>query len=137
MKYKKYRNGGQPPYVNSDFADALNRSENLSRRNRDKADYHALALCRQVQRVLSLESLSERNSDLLVDAYVLSVVPAPNSSRLAVRIVISDETSLSAFGEQIERILPRLRSAVARSITRKRAPELVFIPVPAQEAQQW
>jgi len=67
--------------------------------------------------------------ELLQSLHVISVVPAPNSSRLLV--TVSADLPIEEFDPQkilelLERQTGRLRCEVATSISRKRVPSLVF-----------
>jgi ribosome-binding factor A len=60
---------------------------------------------------------------------VISVVPAPNSSRLLVTVSVdlpSEEFDRQEILELLDRQTGRLRGEVAVSINRKRVPSLVF-----------
>ena len=89
----------------------------------------AKQLCRQVADTLDLVLSGDCRDERLQALHVISVVPAPNSSRLLVTV------SVDLHGEELDRqeILEllgqqtgRLRSEVAASINRKRVPALVF-----------
>jgi len=67
--------------------------------------------------------------ELLQSLHVISVVPAPNSSRLLV--TVSADLPIEEFDPQkilelLERHTGRLRCEVAASISRKRVPSLAF-----------
>jgi ribosome-binding factor A len=88
-----------------------------------------LQLCRQVAETLNQVLSGECDDDILRSLYVTSVVPAPNAAQLVVVVVPA------LPGESLEpvRVLERLsahagylRHAVATSITRRRAPQLLF-----------
>ena len=132
MRNWKHRRGGNvPPFVDPAFADALaGKSEAKERR---KQNYKALQLCRQVQRILTLEMAGFGGDEVLRDVYVVEVVPAAGSSQLLVQVSIPPHVTVVDVLERLERAAPRLRAAVAAAITRKRAPELAFIPVAAGE----
>jgi len=98
-----------------------------------KIDRKAAQLCAQIRRVLEFvvpEALQE--SDF--DALVLDVQPAPNTGHLLVLL-----SSLSPLDEaaslQLELVLMQhsgqIRTAVAQSIQRKKAPTLTFRIVPS------
>ena len=135
MGNRKNRSGrdGLPPFVNPDFADALSgRRDDSFSRERQKDDRKARQLCRQVYQVLSLALAGECGDDVLRELTVESVEPAPNVSRLLVRVALpSAGPPLSPIKvlERLDRVRGLLRQRVARAITRKRAPELIFMPV--------
>jgi ribosome-binding factor A len=59
------------------------------------------------------------------------VLPAPDASRLMVRVVVPRGVDVPVHDvlSRLGRAHGVLRSAVAQAITRKRAPELTFVPV--------
>ncbi|HEV8604915.1 MAG TPA: hypothetical protein VGQ99_06095 [Tepidisphaeraceae bacterium] len=128
MRSWKHRRGGSvPPFVDPAFADALaGKSETRSNRKRD---YKALQLCRQVQRVISLALGGEAGDEVLREIYVADVRPVEGSSQLLVFVTVPAEAPVVEVLERLERVAPRLRAEMAAAITRKRAPELAFVPV--------
>jgi len=132
MRNWKHRRGGSvPPFVDPAFADAL--AGKSGRKSNRKQDYKALQLCRQVQRILTLELSGFGGDEVLRDVYVIDVIPASGSSQLLVQVSVPPNVSIVNVLERLERAAPKLRAAVAAAITRKRAPELSFIPVAAGE----
>jgi len=94
----------------------------------------AKQLCRQVAETLDLVLSGDCRDELLQSLHVISVVPAPNSSRLLV--TVSADLPVEEFDRQeifivelLERQTGRLRAEVAASINRKRVPSLVFYVV--------
>ncbi|HEY8746729.1 MAG TPA: hypothetical protein VIM11_02065 [Tepidisphaeraceae bacterium] len=93
-------------------------------------------LCRQAQRALMYAIPGDLGDSLLQELTVESVLPAPNASRLLVRL-----TSPRGPGdapeilERLSRVEKYLRAQVAAAITRKRAPELTFHLLFGREAQ--
>lgn len=88
----------------------------------------AKQLCRQVADTLELV-LGDCRDERLQALQVISVVPAPNSSRLLVTVsadLAGDEFDPREILELLERQTGRLRSEVAASIHRKRVPSLAF-----------
>lgn len=86
-------------------------------------------LCRQVAETLDLVLSGDCRDELLQNLHVVSVQPAPNSSRLLVTVQadlspaeIDRETILQRLAAQAG----RLRCEVAASVHRRRAPDLVF-----------
>jgi ribosome-binding factor A len=117
--------GDRPPFVDPLFAEALSGDrEKHDRRSERKHDYKAAMLCRQVQRVLSLS---------LADVSVVDVTPGPDSSRLLVHVAIPRHIAVDEALARLNERMPSLRAEVARAITRKRAPELVFVPASGME----
>lgn len=86
-------------------------------------------LCRQVQRTVALSLSGECHDEVLRDLLVWAVLPAPDASRLLVQVYFSaarPDVSLVDVLARLERVNAWLRGEVARSIVRKRAPELMF-----------
>lgn len=89
----------------------------------------AFQLCRQVSDTLQL--VLTGGDPVLEGLAVVDVVPAPDSRRMLVILGVDSEVISSAT--QVEEIMvclrehtPRLRSEVARSISRRKTPQLVF-----------
>lgn len=87
-------------------------------------------LCRQVQRTLML-ALGEFDGVDLTDLSIGDVHPAPNAGHLVVEVVVSRSASepASVLVARLSAITPRLRHLLAQGISRKRVPELSFVPV--------
>ena len=62
------------------------------------------------------------------DLFVEDVSPAPDCGHLLVRVAIPVDRPITEALSALRRDVPRLRSEVAMAITRKRAPELSFVP---------
>jgi hypothetical protein len=95
-------------------------------------DRKTLQLCRQVQRALSLALAGESADEALRDLYVQSVEPLGSPGQLAVTVILPGYGGVTS-ADVLARLAahtPRLRAAVAREISRKRVPNLSFIPVP-------
>jgi ribosome-binding factor A len=88
----------------------------------------AQQFCRQVQRTLNLALADGGIDDGLTDLFVDTVSPAPDCGHLLVHVVIPPERSVPDALAALRRDAARLRSEVAMAITRKRAPELSFVP---------
>ena len=88
-------------------------------------------LCRQVQRSLSLAIGGELDEPALSGVIIGEVRPAPNAGHLVVELILPAdfELSMPELLARLDVVAPRLRHLVAQSISRKRAPELSFIPV--------
>jgi ribosome-binding factor A len=98
-------------------------------RDRQKQNRKAKQLCRQVAQTLDLVLSGDCHDETLQILQVVSVVPAPDSSRLLVTLradvpknLFDREVILQLLNSQTG----RLRSEVAASITRKRVPMLIF-----------
>jgi ribosome-binding factor A len=98
----------------------------------------AYQLCHQVADTLSLV-LSGEFGDELRDLRVVAVTPAPDASQLLVLVAPAVEGSSldpNAVAVKLAAAAGRLRSEVAKAITRKRAPKLLFQFVAGQSAEE-
>jgi ribosome-binding factor A len=66
--------------------------------------------------------------DGLNELFVDDVTPAPECGHLLVHVVVPPNRSIADALSSLRQDVARLRSEVAMSITRKRAPELSFVP---------
>lgn len=101
------------------------RSGSFKRTNRK-----ALQLCGEVARTIGYALAWELGDDLLGQAHVVAVTPAPDSTRLLVRVATSDDAD--AVLSRLLKVAGRLRTRVAQSIHRRRTPELTFVVVPKE-----
>ena len=127
MKYRKRRNRAAES-VDPEFAEALlsNSSERSSTDR--KVVRKTQQFCRQVQRALNL-ALATSDSQLQgYEIFVEEVSPAPDCGHLLAHIMVSEGNHLSEAMAWLRQNQPRLRTEVAMSIARKRAPELMFVP---------
>jgi ribosome-binding factor A len=112
-----------------DFAEALSGGESQRLSSERQAQRKARQFCRQVQRALNL-ALEGRSGDEHINGlFVEEVSPAPDCGRLLVHVVVPVGRPVSDSIAALQRETPRLRSEVATTITRKRAPELSYVPV--------
>ena len=103
-----------------------------SHRNHASSDRKAAQLCAQVRRALDY-GISEALSETSMDAYVLDVVPAPNTSHLLVLVqpaIEADASGLRDLEDELQRLSGVLRTTVAESINRRKTPTLSFRVVP-------
>ncbi len=103
-----------------------------SRNNHASNDRKAAQLCAQVRRALDY-GLSEALSETRLDAYIMDVVPAPNTSHLLVLVQPADSSNMDEVRKLEEELLKHsgmLRTAVAESIHRRKTPTLSFQVVP-------
>ena len=94
-----------------------------------KGAFKALQLCKQVERDVSVTLASEWLDDALVGACVASVDPAPDASRLRVVVLLAPGRAFAVLASAraaLEAASTEFRAEVARSIHRKRVPEVVF-----------
>ena len=127
MKWQKRRNRTAES-VDPEFAEALlgNSSERSS--SDRKVLRKTQQFCRQVQRALNL-ALASGDSQLQgYEIFVEEVSPAPDCGHLMAHVVVSEDRLISEAMTWLRQNQPRLRTEVAMSISRKRAPELAFVP---------
>jgi ribosome-binding factor A len=91
-------------------------------------DRKAQQFCRQVQRALNLASADRNVRDGLSDLFVEEVFPAPDCGHLLVHVIIPSGLPTIDAMAALGREAPGLRLEVASAISRKRAPELCFVP---------
>lgn len=128
MKHHQ-RRSKEPEFVDdSDFAEALSGGDSQRRSSDRQVERKARQFCRQVQRALNLALTDRAAGELLHGLFVEEVSPAPDCGRLLVHMVIPPGRPLEDVIAALRRETPRLRSEVASTITRKRAPELSFVP---------
>jgi ribosome-binding factor A len=93
-----------------------------------------LQLARQIAETLNSVLSGECRDTLLQSLFVESVVPAPDAAQMLVTVQPLDPDSAATEAEILSRLqgaMSWLRAEVAASITRKRAPNLVFQVHPA------
>jgi len=114
--------------MDPDFAETLYERESGSRSSDRQAQWKAQQFCRQVQRALNLALENRKDDDGINGLFVEDVSPAPDCGRLLVHVLIPAGCPVADAIGALRRDAPRLRSEVATEITRKRAPELSFVP---------
>jgi ribosome-binding factor A len=126
---QRYRRLKKTEFADPDFAEALygTKSENLS--SGRQAHRKAQQFCRQVQRALNLALADSSTDESLDGLFVEDVSPAPDCGHLVVHVLVPAGRPVVEAISALRRDAPRLRSEVAMAITRKRAPELLFVPV--------
>jgi ribosome-binding factor A len=91
-----------------------------------------LQLCSQIQRTLDYVLSGEMDDDVLRGLMVQQVRPAPDASRLLVTVMPLDEgVSTEIILRRLAMASGRLRAEIARSINRRKTPQLsfeVFVP---------
>lgn len=101
-----------------------------------KNDRKTQQLCRQVYRALAYAIPGDMADPLLQELTLEEVFPAPDASRLLVRLGSPlPAVQVTRILEQLARVEGYLRAQVAAAITRKRAPELSFHVVCRGEVQ--
>lgn len=125
-QHSRGRKGSQ--FIDPEFVEALDGDESSHSSSNRQFERKDRQFCRQVQRALNL-ALSDRNvGDGLNDLFVEEVLPAPDCGHLLVHVVIPAPLSVVDAMAALGREAPGLRLEVASAISRKRAPELCFIP---------
>jgi len=90
----------------------------------------AMQLCKQVSRALSY-AFSACDDDVIRELYIQSLEPAPDQSRLMVVVTpLGEELDQVQVLTKLSFALPFFRNEVARSINRKKVPELMFQYLP-------
>lgn len=116
----------EPSFHSEDYDSTQETSSR--RRGRGKAAQKTRQLCRQAFRALSM-AMSACSDEVVQGLNVLAVDPAPDAGRLLVTISPApqaDAATPQEILERLDRVQGRLRTELARSISRKRAPELLF-----------
>jgi len=115
---------------------ALFPDEDYATSRRRARDRKVRMLCAQVGHALDF-ALTEEAPEVAEHAMVEAVEPDPHGGRLLVllRAFELDELETEALQEHVQHARGRLRTSVANYIHRKRAPELVFIVIGAQEVE--
>jgi ribosome-binding factor A len=94
------------------------------------ANRKARQLCGEVSRTLGSILAGECADEVLRDLLVVSVVPAPNSSRLLVTVSRGTEPppedAVPRILEHLERARGLLRTEMAAALHRRRVPDLTF-----------
>ena len=95
----------------------------------NKEHHKAKQLCRQVAETLDQILSGEASDDALRGLRVADVLPAPDTSRLLVTLLVDCDPvtfNRALIEERLAQCKGRLRSEVASAITRRKAPTLVF-----------
>jgi ribosome-binding factor A len=122
----------QPAFVDADFAEALSNPDTGRRSSDAKVERKTRQFCRQVQRALNMALADWTAADHPGGVFVEEVSPAPHCGHLLVHIAVHDGQSIAEALGALRSDATHLRSEVARSIARKRAPELSFVPAMPQ-----
>ena len=115
--------------INSD--DAIDpRHYFYNKRKHNRKYRKVFQLCRQVADTLQMV-LTEGN-ETLDGLTLVDVVPAPDSRRMLVilgldpGVIVKSGSEVELIMEQLQQETPRLRAEIARTINRKKTPNLVF-----------
>jgi ribosome-binding factor A len=118
--------------IDPEFLEALC-EDNSSHSSADRqAERKAQQFCRQVQRALNLALADRVTSDGLAELFVEEVVPAPDCGHLLAYVAVPAGSPVKDVMAALRRQSPGLRLEVGSAISRKRAPELYFIPACAE-----
>jgi ribosome-binding factor A len=128
LKHRNRRPRESAAFVDREFAQGLSGGTYDRLSSGRQAERKARQFCRQVQRALNLALADRHTDDGLNDLFVEEVSPAPDCGHLLVHVVIPVQRPVNDALSALRRDAPRLRSEVAMAITRKRAPELSFVP---------
>lgn len=74
---------------------------------------------------------SATGDDRLAACSVEAVEPLPGGNRLLVKVGVPPDLPAHEVNARLTAAAPALRAEVARSITRRKVPELVYLTVPA------
>lgn len=94
-----------------------------------KRNWKVQQLCKQVERAAAVTLAGECGGDALLGAAVAFVEPAPDSGRLMVTVALAPGKGVDELAEAraaLGRSAASFREEVARTIHRKRVPEIVF-----------
>jgi ribosome-binding factor A len=126
-QHKRGRKDSQ--FIDPEFIEALDGDKSSHSSSERQAERKTQQFCRQVQRALNL-ALADRNvGDGSDDLFVEEVLPAPDCGHLLAHVVVPADRPVAEVMAALGREAPHLRSEVASAISRKRAPELLFVPV--------
>ncbi len=125
---QRYRRRKEANFVDPDFAESLHGSESEGFSSDRQAKRKAQQFCRQVQRALNLALAGCGTEEGLSGLFVEEVFPAPDCGRLLVHVAVTGDQPVADVLLALRRAGPQLRSEVAAAISRKRAPELSFVP---------
>lgn len=88
-----------------------------------------LQLCKQVERTLNQVLSGECHDDVLRELLVVEVKPLDGTSQLLVVVQPLDTSTspnVTDILERLHRAKPRLREAVAETVSRRKIPDLIF-----------
>jgi ribosome-binding factor A len=128
LKHHK-RRSKEVEFAELEFVEALCENDSGNHSSDRQAQRKAQQFCRQVQRALNL---ALADSGTIDGMFVEEVSPAPDCGRLLVHVLIPVDRSVADAIDVLRRETPRLRAEVAKAITRKRAPELAFVPASSE-----
>lgn len=107
----------------SEFERALEETERRLKGRGRRTEQKTRQLCRQVQRALNFALAAD-------DVFVVGVSAAGGCGRLIAHVTVPGGRTVRAVQDELRDRTPRLRAIVAGYISRKRAPELIFVVAP-------
>jgi ribosome-binding factor A len=128
LKYRNRHRRESSSSIDPGFARALRGARRDSLSQGRQGERKAQQFCRQVQRALNLALADRYEDDGLNEVFVDQVTPAPDCAHLLAHVVVPANRSVLDTLSNLRRDAARLRSEVAMAISRKRAPELSFVP---------
>lgn len=114
--------------IDSEFVRGLEETEHRHRSRGRRIEQKTQQLCRQVQRALNLALAADGALD---DVFVVGVAAVAGcGGRLVAYVAVPEGQPIGVALEALRARGPRLRAIVAGYISRKRAPELLFVVAP-------
>ena len=113
------------------------RQRRSSSEGSSKHQYKTTQLCAQVERALSLTLGGDCTDPTLNSLSLADVTPAPDASRLLVRVVgsVNSPDEVVEIYDALARSKGLLRAAIAAELNRKRTPDLAFVVISAEETE--
>jgi ribosome-binding factor A len=118
--------------------DGIDPRKFFRRKSNRKFNRKVLQLCKQIQLTLNMTLAGEFEDKLLQNLEIIGVEPVPDSSHLLVILTPSNASEVFKIKEvmlSLQKVSGLLRSEAARSINRKRVPELSFRLLSPQEVK--
>ena len=123
-------------YRLSPFEPTVRSTDAIPRAGHPRKNPQPWCFPRQVQRALNLALADRYEDDGLNELFVDDVTPAPDCGHLLVHVVVPANRSVMDALSSLRGDASRLRSEVAMTISRKRAPELSFVPTTPGEGDR-
>jgi ribosome-binding factor A len=131
MSHQKHHRDDQRTHGTHNPADRAD-PDGLFQPQQRRPDRKTLQLCAQIQRTLDYVLSGEMDDDVLRGLMVQQVRPAPDATRLLVTVMpLDDDVSAETILHKLAISSGRLRTEIARSINRRKTPQLsfeVFVP---------
>jgi len=131
LKHSKRLRRESTALVDPLFAFALGAKSDTGPSSTRHEHHKTLQLCTQVQHALNLAFADRYTDDAMCDLFVDAVRPAPDCRHLLVLVLVPPGRPIVDVLARLRSDAGYLRSCVAMTITRKRAPELSFLPLSA------